>query len=57
METQQTTREKSKEEAVKKWEKKKKCSSPKGVGKVLNKKKGKFYLIGKCITMLLCSHE
>ncbi|KAF3527991.1 hypothetical protein F2Q69_00037988 [Brassica cretica] len=51
-------REKSKEEAVKKWEKKKKkCSSPKGVGKVRNKKKGKFYIIGKCITMLLCSHE
>ncbi|RID80253.1 hypothetical protein BRARA_A02928 [Brassica rapa] len=50
-------REKSKEEAVKKWEKKKECSSPKGVGKVRNKKKGKFYIIGKCITMLLCSHE
>ncbi|WZY73331.1 hypothetical protein YC2023_005571 [Brassica napus] len=35
-------REKSKEEAVKKWEKKKECSSPKGVGKVRNKKKGRF---------------
>ncbi|KAF8103664.1 hypothetical protein N665_0186s0032 [Sinapis alba] len=46
------------EEAVKNLEeKKKKSCSPKGVGKFLNKKKGKFYIIGKCITMLLCAHE
>ncbi|CAH8302121.1 unnamed protein product [Eruca vesicaria subsp. sativa] len=49
-------REKTKEEAVKNFEKKK-FSSPKGVGKFLNKKKGKLYIIGKCITMLLCAHE
>ncbi|XP_024014860.1 uncharacterized protein LOC112088829 [Eutrema salsugineum] len=50
-------REKSKEEAVKNWEKKKKSSSPKGVGEFVKKKRGTFYIIGKCITMLLCSHE
>ncbi|AEE76109.1 unnamed protein product [Arabidopsis thaliana] len=48
----------TKEEAVKNWEKKKnKPSSPKGVGEFLKKKKGRFYIIGKCITMLLCSHK
>ncbi|XP_019092013.1 PREDICTED: uncharacterized protein LOC109129025 [Camelina sativa] len=50
-------REKSKEEAVKHGEKKNKPSSPKGVGEFLKKKKGRFYIIGKCITMLLCSHK
>ncbi|CAL9221356.1 unnamed protein product [Arabidopsis halleri] len=51
-------REKSEEEAVKSWDKKKnKPSSSKGVGEFLKKKKGRFYIIGKCITMLLCSHK
>ncbi|KAL0707343.1 hypothetical protein Bca4012_073769 [Brassica carinata] len=45
------------EEAVKNLDKKKKSCSPKGVGKFLSKKKGKFYIIGKCISMLLCAHE
>ncbi|XP_023641326.1 uncharacterized protein LOC111831439 [Capsella rubella] len=51
--------EKSKDdEAVKNWEKKNKpSSSPKGVGEFLKKRKGRFYIIGKCITMLLCSHK
>ncbi|CAF1933078.1 unnamed protein product [Brassica oleracea] len=43
MKTQQTMRE----EAVKNLDKKKKSCSPKGVGKFLSKKKGKFYIIGK----------
>ncbi|RID71766.1 hypothetical protein BRARA_C03688 [Brassica rapa] len=47
----------SKDETVKNWEKKKKPSSPKRVGKFLKKKRGRFYIIGKCIYMLLCSHE
>lgn len=50
-------RERSKEETVENLEKKNKHSSPKGVGEFLKKKKGRFYIIGKCITMLLCAHE
>ncbi|CAN8269097.1 unnamed protein product [Cochlearia groenlandica] len=51
-------KENSKEEALKNWGKKKISSSPKGVGEFLKKKKkGKFYIIAKCITMLLCSNK
>ena len=53
----ETVMENSKDETVKNWEKKKKPSSPKLVGKFLKKKRGRFYIIGKCIYMLLCSHE
>ncbi|XP_056854659.1 small polypeptide DEVIL 7-like [Raphanus sativus] len=50
-------KERSKDEALKNWEKKKKPSSPKRDGKSLKRKRGTLYIIVKCITLLLCSNE